>query len=120
MTVCKRVLYSGRVQGVGFRYTAHGLAQGYDVAGYVRNLPGGEVVLVNHVSAESGPRAAFEKWLGRQTRHLGWRPEFPWARIADWCAGRSDIEIAERRPVGPFGWFMLVRLRKRSSSRFNA
>ena len=45
-TVCKRVVYQGRVQGVGFRYTAQGLARGYAVAGYVRNLPTGEVELV--------------------------------------------------------------------------
>lgn len=44
--VCKHVLYSGRVQGVGFRYTAQALAAGYPVAGYVRNLPSGEVELV--------------------------------------------------------------------------
>lgn len=44
--VCKRVLYSGRVQGVGFRYTAQGLAADYPIAGYVRNLPSGEVELV--------------------------------------------------------------------------
>jgi acylphosphatase len=46
MMVCKRVLYSGQVQGVGFRYTAQALAAGYPVAGYVRNLPSGEVELV--------------------------------------------------------------------------
>ena len=46
MTVCKRVYYSGRVQGVGFRYTAQGLAADYPVAGYVRNLPNGDVELV--------------------------------------------------------------------------
>lgn len=45
-TVCKHVLYSGRVQGVGFRYTAQALAGGYPIAGYVRNLPNGEVELV--------------------------------------------------------------------------
>lgn len=45
-TVGKRVLYSGRVQGVGFRYSAQALAAGYPVAGYVRNLRGGEVELV--------------------------------------------------------------------------
>jgi len=46
MTVCKRIVYSGNVQGVGFRYTTHGLAQRYAVAGYVRNLPSGNVELV--------------------------------------------------------------------------
>jgi acylphosphatase len=42
----RRVLYSGRVQGVGFRYAAFGLARRYRVAGFVRNLPGGSVELV--------------------------------------------------------------------------
>lgn len=46
------VLYSGRVQGVGFRYTARSIAGRYDVAGYVRNLPDGRVELV----AEGEPR----------------------------------------------------------------
>jgi phosphatidylethanolamine/phosphatidyl-N-methylethanolamine N-methyltransferase len=74
---------------------------------------GGEVVLVNHIGAETGPRAAFEKWLARQTRHLGWRPEFPWSTIGDWCTRHGGIEIIERRPVGPLGLFTLIRLRKR-------
>jgi acylphosphatase len=30
------VYYSGHVQGVGFRYTAHAVARGYGVTGYVR------------------------------------------------------------------------------------
>jgi acylphosphatase len=40
------VLYSGRVQGVGFRYTARQLAGDYEVTGYVRNLADGRVQLV--------------------------------------------------------------------------
>jgi acylphosphatase len=40
------VYYTGHVQGVGFRYTAHSIARGHDVAGYVRNLPDGRVELV--------------------------------------------------------------------------
>lgn len=39
------VLYSGHVQGVGFRYTARSVAGGFDVTGYVRNLPDGRVEL---------------------------------------------------------------------------
>ena len=35
--------YSGRVQGVGFRYTVRNIALRYNVAGYVRNLPDGRV-----------------------------------------------------------------------------
>jgi len=40
------VYYAGHVQGVGFRYTAASIARGYDVAGFVRNLPDGRVELV--------------------------------------------------------------------------
>lgn len=49
--ICKWVHYSGRVQGVGFRYTAQELSAGYAVAGFVRNLPNGDVEL----SAEGEP-----------------------------------------------------------------
>lgn len=45
MKVARRVLYSGRVQGVGFRYQTNDAAQEYKVDGYVQNLPGGEVEL---------------------------------------------------------------------------
>jgi len=40
------VLYSGRVQGVGFRYTTKTVATGFDVTGTVRNLADGRVELV--------------------------------------------------------------------------
>jgi acylphosphatase len=50
--VCKRAVYSGRVQGVGFRYTAQRLAQGYEVTGYVRNLANGSVELVAQGQAD--------------------------------------------------------------------
>ncbi len=39
------VQYSGRVQGVGFRYTVKQVAAGYEVTGTVRNLPDGRVEL---------------------------------------------------------------------------
>ena len=41
-----QVLYSGHVQGVGFRYTVKQVAAGFEVAGTVRNLPAGGVELV--------------------------------------------------------------------------
>lgn len=40
------VLYEGRVQGVGFRYTAKSVAAGFEVTGIVRNLPDGRVELM--------------------------------------------------------------------------
>ncbi len=42
----RRVLYSGRVQGVGFRYTVRRIAQQHAVTGFVRNLDDGRVELV--------------------------------------------------------------------------
>ena len=41
-----QVIYSGRVQGVGFRYSARQLAHGFDVVGYVQNLNDGRVEMV--------------------------------------------------------------------------
>ncbi len=38
-----QVFYEGRVQGVGFRYCVRQLACGYEVTGWVRNLPDGRV-----------------------------------------------------------------------------
>jgi acylphosphatase len=40
------IYYTGRVQGVGFRYTTKNVATGYEVTGIVRNLPDGRVELV--------------------------------------------------------------------------
>jgi acylphosphatase len=40
------VLFSGHVQGVGFRYTARTVATGFEIAGTIRNLPDGRVELV--------------------------------------------------------------------------
>lgn len=40
------VFYSGRVQGVGFRYTVKSLTPGFEVTGTVRNLPDGRVELI--------------------------------------------------------------------------
>ena len=39
------VFFSGRVQGVGFRYTALQVAREYDVSGSVKNLSDGRVQL---------------------------------------------------------------------------
>ena len=57
MTICKTVRYTGRVQGVGFRYTARRVADDFAVAGFVRNLPDGSVELV--AEGEGAEVAAF-------------------------------------------------------------
>jgi len=40
-----QVFYEGHVQGVGFRFTVRHVAKGFDVTGWVRNLPDGRVEL---------------------------------------------------------------------------
>ncbi len=40
------VYYSGRVQGVGFRYAVCRLSSRFDVKGFVRNLPDSRVQLI--------------------------------------------------------------------------
>ena len=54
--VRRRVYFSGRVQGVGFRFTCQSLARGFEVAGYVRNLPDGRVELVAEGETASSTR----------------------------------------------------------------
>ena len=49
----RNILFSGRVQGVGFRFTACRAAGGYDITGYVRNLPDGSVECVVEGQAEA-------------------------------------------------------------------
>jgi acylphosphatase len=46
MQVAKFIVFSGDVQGIGFRYTAHRIADRYSLTGYVRNTPDGNVELL--------------------------------------------------------------------------
>jgi acylphosphatase len=39
----KRVIFEGRVQGVGFRYATKEIACGFEVCGWVKNLADGSV-----------------------------------------------------------------------------
>lgn len=80
---------------------------------FIRVLkPGGELILVNHIGAESGPRRAFELAFAPLARRLGWRPEFPWGRLVGWATGHGGVTLAERRPMPPMGHFSLIRYRK--------
>ena len=45
MDVAKLIVFSGNVQGIGFRYTAHRIAGRYSLTGYVRNTPNSNVEL---------------------------------------------------------------------------
>ena len=86
-----QILYSGSVQGVGFRYTAKSVANGFDVTGTVRNLPNGKVELY-----AEGPREELEAF--RQAIRESGLDHF----IRD-----EDITWAEAR--GDFRGFEIVR-----------
>lgn len=74
--------------------------------------PGGEIILVNHLGAESGPRAIFEAGFAPIARRLGWRPEFRFGRIADWAKRHGGVKLLEQRPMPPMGHFSLIRFER--------
>lgn len=85
------VYYSGRVQGVGFRYTVKSLTPGYEVTGTIRNLEDGRVELVAEGTREeldAFRQGIRESGLGRMIQ----REE------EHWC-----------EPAGTFRGFEIVR-----------
>ena len=75
---------------------------------------GGEIVLVNHIGAESGPRAWFEQGFAPLARRLGWRPEFRFGRLGAWAARHGGVRVIERRPMPPLGHFSLIRFERKT------
>jgi phosphatidylethanolamine/phosphatidyl-N-methylethanolamine N-methyltransferase len=74
--------------------------------------PGGEIILINHIGAESGLRRAFEFVFAPVAARLGWSPDFPFWRLSDWARATQDISLIERRPMPPLGHFSLIRFGK--------
>jgi phosphatidylethanolamine/phosphatidyl-N-methylethanolamine N-methyltransferase len=74
--------------------------------------PGGEIILINHIGAETGPRRLLEQGFAPIARKLGWRPEFPWARLSGWAQRHGGIRVVERLPMPPLGHFSLIRFER--------
>jgi phosphatidylethanolamine/phosphatidyl-N-methylethanolamine N-methyltransferase len=74
--------------------------------------PGGEIILVNHLGAEQGLRAAYESAFAPLARQLGWQAAFRWRRLEQWAARHGGVELIERRPMPPLGHFSLIRFGK--------
>lgn len=73
------VFYSGRVQGVGFRFTAKSVACGFELTGCVRNLSDGRVELVaegERLELEAFRHAIQDSEVGRFVR----QEEAVWSR----------------------------------------
>jgi len=72
------VFYSGRVQGVGFRYTTKTVATGFEVTGVIRNLSDGRVEMVaegGREELEAFKQAIRDSGLGAFIREetVNWR-----------------------------------------------
>ena len=73
---------------------------------------GGEIILVNHLGADAGPRRVFEQGFAPVARRLGWRPEFCWERLTRWAERHGGVRLLERRPMPPLGHFSLIRFER--------
>jgi acylphosphatase len=62
----REVIYRGRVQGVGFRYTCQRIAAECAITGFVRNLPDGSVQLV-----AEGDDEELDRFLAEIARVMG-------------------------------------------------
>jgi acylphosphatase len=86
MTVRKRVLVSGRVQGVFFRDTCRRVASEAGVAGWASNLPDGRVEVV--VEGSPGAVDAVVKWCQEGT---------PYSSV-------ESVDVMEETPEGASGF----------------
>lgn len=82
------IFYSGRVQGVGFRFTAVDTARRLGVSGWVRNVPDGRVEII----AEA------------QRKRLD---EFSDALSGYFRKYITDIELSRESPTGEFDGFII-------------
>ncbi len=82
------VYYSGRVQGVGFRYTTSHIARGFQVTGEVRNLPDGRVELI-----AEGDRQEISKFLDAIAENM--------------AANLKSVDVAQGPATGEFVGFTI-------------
>ena len=90
--IAKRVIFEGRVQGVGFRYTVKDLAKGFEVTGWVKNLPDGTVEM--QVMGEGAEVKSFVKEISEESALAG---------------NIKSLKIEEFAPLEKFRGFSIVR-----------
>ena len=79
--------------------------------------PGGEVMLVNHFSADEESMLGWvERRMAPFADKIGWRPVFDIDRVMV-C---EDLKLVEKRGLRPFGLFTLIRFRKASEAKATA
>ena len=72
---------------------------------------GGEVLIVNHFSAEEGMRGWVERRMAPFADMLGWRPVFDVERVLV-C---DDLVLMEQRGLRPFGLFTMMRFHRQTA-----
>jgi phosphatidylethanolamine/phosphatidyl-N-methylethanolamine N-methyltransferase len=83
---------------------------------------GGQVLIVNHFSAEEGMKGweGMRGWVERRMAPfadmLGWRPVFDVDRVMV-C---EDLELVEKRGLRPWGLFTMLRFRKLREARLRS
>ena len=78
------IVVSGRVQGVGYRASAHAKALSLGITGWVRNLPEGDVEIL--AEGDRFNIVAFIDWCGSGPR---------WARV-------DDLQVTDETPKEEF------------------
>lgn len=68
--IALKCVYSGRVQGVGFRQSVFDIARGFHITGYVQNLESGEVELL-----AQGPQGEVERFASKVALELAFHIE---------------------------------------------
>jgi phosphatidylethanolamine/phosphatidyl-N-methylethanolamine N-methyltransferase len=74
--------------------------------------PGGEILVVSHFQSRAPVLARFEQWLAPRIASLGLRPDFPVSRVEAWAATHDDMELLPVVPVGAFGVYSLLHIRR--------
>ncbi len=85
-----RVIFSGYVQGVGFRFAAQMLASHMPLTGYVRNLPDGTVEL--EAQGERSEVKAFIKQIDRRMEDYISRTDMDWREAVE---GEKDFSVRD-------------------------
>jgi len=91
MRQCLTAFFSGRVQGVGFRYIVKSLARGFEVTGAVENLGDGRVRL--EAEGESDELSAFLQTIRESEVRLFIK----------------QVDESRAEPTGKFRGFEIVR-----------
>lgn len=84
------VFYSGRVQGVGFRYTAQDIAMSLGLTGWIKNLEDGRVEIVAEGKEEDLKEFLDKISKGQLSRYI------------------KDVELSLEKPTREFDSFDIV------------